>query len=71
MKRIQFIELHEQPWFPAFLRNQITDALQQGLKLSGAYAPVLPLLQSALETTGACCVVDLCSGGGGPWLGFA
>jgi len=68
MRRVQFIELHEQPWFPSFLRHEITDALQFGLNLLKAYAPIAPLLQSILDSTRSRSVVDMCSGGGGPWL---
>src|SRR5258708_19602621 len=68
MRRVQFIELHEQPWFPSSLRDEVTDALQFGLNISKAYAPVVPLLQGVLDSAGSCSVVDLCSGGGGPWL---
>ena len=42
MRRIQFIELHEQTWFPAFLRDDITDTLQYALNLSRAYASRCP-----------------------------
>jgi hypothetical protein len=68
MRRIQFIELHEQTWFPAFLRDDITDTLQYALNLSRAYGAVVPLLREALASTGTGSIVDLCSGGGGPWL---
>ena len=68
MNRVQFIELHEQPWFPRFLRNDITDTLQYGLNASKAYASIAPLLQCALDSAGNPSIVDLCSGGGGPWL---
>ncbi|HET6931914.1 MAG TPA: hypothetical protein VFI45_16430, partial [Candidatus Acidoferrum sp.] len=71
MRRVQFIELHEQPWFPSFLRNEITDALQFGLNLLKAYAPIAPLLQSVLHSTRSRSIVDLCSGGGGPWLSLS
>jgi hypothetical protein len=67
MRRVQFIELHEQPWFPSSLRHEITDALQFGLNLSNAYAPIAPLLQSVLDSTRSRRIVDMCSGGGGPW----
>ena len=67
MRRVQFIELHEQPWVPSSLRDEITDALQFGLNLSRAYAPIAPLLQGVLDSAGSRSVVDLCSGGGGPW----
>ncbi|MGO9576976.1 MAG: hypothetical protein ACLPTQ_21915 [Terriglobales bacterium] len=73
MRRIQFIELHEQPWFPSSLRDEITDALQFGFNLLNVYAPVVPLLQSALDSTesrtnAGRSIVDMGSGGGGPWL---
>jgi hypothetical protein len=71
MNRVQFIELHEQPWFPAFLRNDITDILQYALNLSKAYASIVPLLQRALTSAGNPSIVDLCSGGGGPWLNLS
>jgi hypothetical protein len=32
------------------------------------YAPIVPRLRKALKQTGAECIVDLCSGAGGPWL---
>jgi hypothetical protein len=70
MRRIQFIELHEQTWFPASLRDEITDVLQFGLNLTNVYANAVMLLQDALRSTGSHFVVDLCSGAGGPWLGL-
>jgi hypothetical protein len=71
MRRIQFIELHEQPWFPTTLRNEITDALQCGSEILKAYAPISGLLQRALNATRSRLIVDVCSGSGGPWLDLA
>ncbi len=78
MRRVQFIELHEQRWFPSSLRDEITDTLQFGFNLLNAYVPIAPLLQVALDSarsgttfgqsTFGQSVVDMCSGGGGPWL---
>jgi hypothetical protein len=68
MRRVQFIEIHEQPWFPSSVRDEITDALQFGFNLLKAYEPIAPLLQSALDCTRSRSIVDLCSGGGGPWF---
>jgi hypothetical protein len=78
MRRVQFIELHEQPWFPSSLRDDVTDAVQFGFNLMKAYAPIAPLLQSVLDSTAngtndrqindRQSIVDMCSGGGGPWL---
>ena len=71
MRRVQFIELHDQPWFPSSLRDEITDALQFGLRFSKAYAPIAPLLQGVLDASKSQWIVDLCSGGGGPWLNLS
>ena len=71
MPRIQFFEIHEQPWFPTFLRDEVTGALQFGLNFLDVYAPIASLLQSALERAGSRTIVDLCSGGGGPWINLA
>jgi hypothetical protein len=76
MRRVQFIELHEQPWFPSSLRADVTDALQFGFNLLRAYEPIAPLLQSVIDSTGnganaTQSIVDMCSGGGGPWLDLA
>jgi hypothetical protein len=76
MRRVQFIEIHEQSWFPSSIRDQITDALQFGFNLIHAYEPVVPLLQKALnrrDCGSSTCrtIVDLCSGGGGPWFDLA
>ncbi len=84
MARIQFIEIHDQPWFPGSIRDEITDALQFGFNAINAYAPIAPLLRSALDSaSSSTCpasrdvtsiearqIVDLCSGGGGPWFGL-
>jgi hypothetical protein len=68
MRRVQFIELHEQLWFPSSLRDQTTDALQFGLNLLKAYAPIVSLIRKVIDSTRSPSVVDMCSGGGGPWL---
>jgi hypothetical protein len=71
MRRIHLFEFHEQPWFPSSIRDEITDMLQFGLNLTNAYGPAVPLLKRALLSTGSSFVVDLCSGGGGPWLALS
>src|SRR5215469_8852117 len=68
MRRVQFIELHDQPWFPGFLRDEVTEALQYGMNLLNFYGPVAPILHSLLETNAIRSIVDLCSGAGGPWI---
>jgi hypothetical protein len=73
MRRVQFIELHEQSWFPSSLRDDVTDAMQFGFNLLRAYVPIAPLLQRVIDSAGngmnaRQSIVDMCSGGGGPWL---
>lgn len=67
MRRIQLIEIHDQPWFPAFLRDQVTDDLQVLLNIGRPYGDILPQLREGIELSGADRVLDLCSGAGGPW----
>lgn len=71
MPRIHLIEIHEQPWFPSSIRDEITGALQFGLNLLHAYGPIVPLLQKVIDFTDSESIVDLCSGGGGPWFDLA
>ena len=69
MRRVQFIELHEQPWFPSSLRDDVTDAVQFGFNLFKSYEPIAPLLQGLIDSApNEQSVIDMCSGGGGPWL---
>ena len=63
-----FFEFHDQKWFPKDLRDGVTDGLQFILSLAEIYRPIVPLLNNAVEATGTGRIVDLCSGGGGPWL---
>ena len=64
----RFFEFHDQKWFPKGLRDSVTDGLQFILSLGGIYRPIVPLLNEAVESTAAARIIDLCSGGGGPWL---
>lgn len=67
MRRVQLIEIQDQTWFPRFLRDHVTDALQRILNLVNPYRPVVHRLRKALENSGTHRVLDLCSGAGGPW----
>jgi hypothetical protein len=66
--RARFFEFHDQPWFPKTIRDGVTDALQFILSLGGVYRSIAPRLSEAIEVCWAERVVDLCSGGGGPWM---
>src|SRR4030095_2501265 len=67
MRRIHLIEFHEQPWCPASLRDALTDYLQFAIDIGAPYAAIAERLKQAVERTRAARIVDLCSGGGGPW----
>jgi hypothetical protein len=68
MRRRQWMELHDQPWFPNSLRNLVTDTLQFVWNCFDFYEPIVPRLRYALQDAGTHRILDLCSGGGGPWL---
>lgn len=67
MRRMQLLELEDQTWFPAFLRNAMTDYLQRAIEVGDPYAPISAPLAQALRRMKVENVIDLCSGGGGPW----
>lgn len=67
MRRLHLLEIEDQPWCPAPIRDAGTDFLRTALRVGNNYGPVVPRLREALRRTGARRVVDLCSGGGGPW----
>ena len=68
MSRITISEIHEQDWFPKFLRDEVLDGLQSVFRLGRIYDPVASRLAAAVEAAGAHRLIDLCSGGGGPWV---
>jgi hypothetical protein len=63
----RLFEIHEQPWFPQFLRDEFVDSLQMILEVTNTYQPIASLLRKRLQECGSDRVVDLCSGAGGPW----
>jgi hypothetical protein len=67
VRRIHFFEIHDQRWFPGFLRDQMTEGLQAIFDFANLYQPIAPRLREALRECGTQHVVDLCSGAGGPW----
>ena len=68
MRRFHLIEIHEQVWCPAVIRDCATDYLQYVIHATNAYEPIAERLKDAVARTEATRIVDLCSGGGGPWL---
>jgi hypothetical protein len=68
---MHLIEIHEQAWCPAGIRNGATDCLNMLANVGQQYRFVLPLIRQALDATQADRIIDLCSGGGGPWFSLA
>jgi hypothetical protein len=68
MKRRHFVELEDFSWWPRVFRNAETDYLSTALRINQTYSLMVPRLADALKRSRAMQIVDLCSGGGGPWL---
>lgn len=68
MKRFQLIEIEDQAWLPTSVRDALTDYLQFMTERTKPYSPIIPLLERAVELTEAKRIIDLCSGGAGPWF---
>lgn len=68
MRRREWFELHDHRLYPGFLRDLMTDALEAIWNYTNSYRVIVPRLRSAMEEAGTHHIVDLCSGGGGPWL---
>ena len=66
-KRIQFFEIEDLSFCPQVIRDGITDILQHSINMGKIYSRIVPLLLDALAKTQSNQIVDLCSGGGGPW----
>jgi hypothetical protein len=64
-RRIHLFEFEDLGWFPKVLRDTITRWLAE--VFVGTYDPVAPMITRLLDSGGTGQVVDLCSGGTGPW----
>jgi hypothetical protein len=67
VQRKPWFELHDHRLFPGLLRDLMTDGLGAMWNSLDIYGPVAPRLQRALAEAGTNRIIDLCSGGGGPW----
>lgn len=67
MKRWHLFEWEDQPWLPAVFRDFVTDHLHTFMQQEDLFAPAVPLIADVLRATGQRRIVDLCSGGGGPY----
>jgi hypothetical protein len=67
MRRRHLVELEDLPWWPRAFRDAVTDYLVTHLRVARTYSVIVPRLAAALKKCGSTQVIDLCSGGGGPW----
>ncbi len=68
MRRLQLFEFLDQSWCPQAVRHGATDYLEAITNRADIYSPIQGEIFRAIAACGARQVVDLCSGGGGPWL---
>jgi hypothetical protein len=71
LPRLHLGEIHEQPWCPSAIRDGATDCLNALAGVARQYDRAAPRLTAALAQSGSRRIVDLCSGGGGPWWRLA
>lgn len=67
LPRLHLFEFEDQPWFPAIIRRGMTDYLAEMIARTKPYTAAIPLLRRLLAQHRGATVIDLCSGGGGPW----
>ncbi|MBL4845614.1 MAG: class I SAM-dependent methyltransferase [Planctomycetes bacterium] len=60
-------ELMDQPWWPRMLRDGATNYLRVLVNHLRPFEVALPALREALQAGQTTRIVDLCSGGSGPW----
>jgi len=64
--RLQLFEFEDFDWFPAILRNYLTDFLHFQISVLRMYTPIVAPLAAAMLRANEMRLVDLCSGGSGP-----
>ncbi len=68
LRRRHLFEIEDAAWCPRALRDAATDYLQFIVERADPYGRIAALLGERIRRSGARRVVDLGSGGGGPWL---
>jgi hypothetical protein len=68
LRRYQLFEFLDQRWCPQAIRDGATDFLERLSFLANPYSAIRSPFVDAIRATGARSVIDLCSGGGGPWF---
>jgi hypothetical protein len=68
MKRIHLFEFTDLAWYPQTFRRIQTDYLQFAATLGSGHKNLIPLFRKAMQHAKTTEIVDLCSGGTGPWI---
>lgn len=68
MRRIHFYESVDLDICPQALRDGVTDWVQFMYNTHKAFDALAPKLRRAMDAVGTTRVIDLASGGGGPWI---
>jgi hypothetical protein len=68
MKRIHLFEFTDLAWYPDVFRRMQTDYLQFVASLGAGHKNLIPLFSKAMQQAGTTEILDLCSGGTGPWM---
>jgi hypothetical protein len=68
LRRRHFFEVLDQAWCPAAVRHGATDCLEAIISRTDVYSSVQADIFRAIGESGSAMAIDLCSGGGGPWL---
>jgi len=67
MARIHLFEFTDLPWYPRTFRDIQTDYLQFASSMGSGHKNLIPLFKRALNHGNTIKIIDLCSGGMGPW----
>ena len=67
MQRRRFGEIGDKLWLPSIFRNIMTDILGFIVLKYQIYVPVIPLIKEVMAHIKTDKIIDLCSGGSGPW----
>jgi len=68
MRRIHRFEFMDLPWYPQVFRRIQADYLQFVAALGSGHQNLVPLFVKAMRHAETSEIVDLCSGGTGPWI---
>jgi hypothetical protein len=71
VKRIHLFEFTDLAWYPDLFRRLQTDYLQFVASLGTGHKYLIPLFKQAMQSIHTNEIVDLCSGGTGPWVHLA